>query len=394
MSRRVGAEPGLAAPAGAMRECIVITRFSRDQPGFLDFSYRIAALARHYRVTVVSDFPLSQTELIRPGIDCMVLPGGESRSGWLRYLWECGRLLRSRQPHCAVLLHSAVAPVALLAGDVGTAVYWNEHPTHFAAAPQRLAPFRWLLRFGVRWLAFQGARRASVVMPIGEAHNDDLLQHGCTPQRVRLVHMGVDAAFDAAAVAVSGAGRDTPLSLIYAGTVSKARGCDLMLEALAIANRHGCVAKLTLVGAGEESMRHCRQRAQALGLADEVEVVGRVPGSEIPGWLARADAGLCLWEDRPWWRFNPPTKLFEYLVAGLPVLASDIRTHTAYITDGHNGFVFRYDSNSLAAAILRLWHRRADLPGLKRQARASGEPYMWPRIEPVFLQTVAEISRP
>ncbi|RJG01079.1 glycosyltransferase family 4 protein [Noviherbaspirillum sedimenti] len=382
------------ASHAATRECIVITRFAREQPGFLDFSYRIKALARHYRVTLVSDFPLEQAELAIPNLQYIILAGGEGRAGWLRYIWECGKLLRARRPHCAVLLHSLVAPVALLAHGVATALYWNEHPSHFAAAPDAAAPVKRGLRFLARWLIFQGARKASVVMPIGEAHRDDLLVHGCAPQRVRLIYMGVDAAFDSAALHSVAAASGTPLELVYVGSVCKARGRDIMLEAIAIANRDGCIARLTLVGANDTEQAHCREYARRIGIAEAVRVRGRISGTEIPACLQQADVGLCLWEDQPWWRFNPPTKLFEYLVAGLPVLASDIRTHTDYVANGRNGFIFRYDSKSLATVIGMMWQRRGELPQLKRQARASGERYIWQRIEPVFLQAIEEIARP
>jgi len=378
----------------ALRDCIVITRFAREQPGFLDFSYRIKALAGQYRVTVVSDFALSHAELAIPGVQYTVLPGGEGRAGWLRYLWECGKLLRAGRPHCAVLLHSSVAPVALLAGGVATALYWNEHPTHFTAGPDGAAPIKRALRFLARWLVFQGARKASIVMPIGEAHSEDLVRHGCAPQRVRLIYMGVDAAFDSAALKRVAAEDDAPLELVYIGSISKARGRDIMLEAIAIANQGGCIARLTLVGANDAELAYCLEYTRRIGIDDAVLVRGRIPGAEIPACLQHADAGLCLWEDQPWWRFNPPTKLFEYLVAGLPVLASDIRTHTAYVADGRNGFIFRYDSKSLARAIGLMWQRRSELHQLKRQARASGEPYIWQRIEPVFMQAIAEIARP
>ncbi|QAU34443.1 glycosyltransferase family 4 protein [Janthinobacterium sp. 17J80-10] len=380
----------------AARSCIVVTRFAREQPGFLDFSYRIRALAKIFQLTVVSDFPLNHAELVVEGVEYLVLPGGDGRAGWLRYIWACGKLLRARQPQCAVLLHSAVAPVALLAPGIATALYWNEHPTHFAAAPDEIAPLRRLSRFLARWLLFQGARKATIVMPIGEAHRDDLLAQGCVPQRVRLFYMGVDAAFDSASLRGLGRTPDdglTPLELVYVGSISKERGRDIMLEALALANRDSCIARLTLVGASDDELAYCREYARQIGIDDALNVRGRIPGAEIPGCLQQADAGLCLWEDRPWWRFNPPTKLFEYLVAGLPVLASDIRTHTAYVADGSNGFIFRYDSISLAKAIAQMWHRRGDLHQLKRQARDSGEPYIWQRIEPAFLQTMEEIAK-
>lgn len=385
------------SPHPGARTCIVVTRFAREQPGFLDFSYRIRALAKVFQVTVVSDFHLHQAELTVDGVEYLVLPGGEGRTGWLRYMWECGKLLRSRRPQCAVLLHSSVAPIALLAPGIATAVYWNEHPTHFAAVPEQIAPLRRVARFLARWLVFQGARKATIVMPIGEAHRDDLLAQGCVPQRVRLIYMGVDAAFDSAALRTLGSGANVasaPLELVYVGSISKDRGRDIMLEAIALANRESCIARLTLVGASDDELAYCREYARKIGIADALNVRGRIPGSEIPACLQQADAGLCLWEDRPWWRFNPPTKLFEYLVAGLPVLASDIRTHTAYVADGRNGFIFHYDSNSLAKAIAQMWQRRGELHQLKRQARVSGEPYIWQRIEPAFLQTIEEIAQP
>jgi glycosyltransferase involved in cell wall biosynthesis len=385
--------PSPARGRGESAQCVVVTRFAPDQPGFLDFSYRMKALAKHYRLVVVSDFPLTQPELQIPGAEYVILPGGEGRKGWLRYLWHCGRFIRARKPKCAVLLHSSVAPVSLLCGRVSTALYWNEHPTHFAEAPKSGSPIKSAIRFVTRWLAFQGARRATVVMPIGEAHSEDLLEHGCPPQRVRLIYMGVDPSFDSAALQSESSRSDAPLELIYVGTVSKARGRDVMLEALAVANRDRMIARLTLIGANDAEIAYCTDYAARLGIQDALTVRGRIPGSAIPAHLRCADVGLCLWEDQPWWRFNPPTKLFEYLVAGLPVLASDIRTHTRYVRPGDNGLIFSYDSRSLASAIETLWQQRSELHRMKRQARASGEPYIWDRLEPVFLQTIGEVAR-
>ncbi|WP_199688080.1 glycosyltransferase [Noviherbaspirillum sedimenti] len=372
-------------------DCIVLTRFARDQPGFLDFSYRIKALAKAYRVTVVSSEPLTEPELLADGVEYLVLPHDSGRKGWFKYMLACARLVRMRRPACVVLLHSLLAPVVWLTGRIPTALYWNEHPSRFTAAPPSHPLFKRMARkLALRWLFFEAARRASLVMPIGEAHQQDLLAKGCDPQRVKLIYMGVDKTFMKSGPHQS-AQPQLPLRLIYVGTVSKARGRDLMLEAIKLANREQPIAHLTLVGADEEEIGHCRRYAGRLGISNAVEVCGRVAGAEIPVILKGADAGLCLWEDQPWWRFNPPTKLFEYLVAGLPVLASDIRTHTQYVSHGNNGLIFKYDSFSLGKAIHQLAKRRHELPGLKSRARESGRQYLWDRIEPVFLQAIKSL---
>ncbi|QAU34544.1 glycosyltransferase family 4 protein [Janthinobacterium sp. 17J80-10] len=372
-----------------MREhCIIVTRFSHDQPGFLDFSYRIRALAKQYQVSVISHAPLIDPALLMDGIEYIVLPHGEGRKGWCQYILACARLLRARQPACVVLLHSLLAPMVWLLGRIPTALYWNEHPSRFTASPPSHPMLKRMARkLALRWLFFEPARRATLVMPIGEAHRDDLLEQGCAPHRVKLIYMGVDKAF-AERLPEQPVAADSPLRLVYVGTVSKPRGRDLMLEAIRLANREGAVAHLTLIGASDEEVAYCRRYAIRLGIASAVTVCGRVSGTEIPAIMKAADAGLCLWEDQPWWRFNPPTKLFEYLVSGLPVLASDIRTHTQYVSHGRNGLIFKYDSFSLGKAIRHLARRRRELHEMKTRARMSGNQYLWERIEPTFLQAI------
>ncbi len=379
-------------------DCIVVTRFAPDQPGFLDFSYRIKALAKTYRVTVFSAQRLTQAELLFDEVDYLVIPQPEGRLGWLLYMIACARLIRARRPSCVVLLHSLLAPMAWLTGRIPTALYWNEHPSRFTASPSTHPYVKRLARkLALKWLFFEAARRTTLVMPIGEAHQADLLENGCDPDRVRLIYMGVDAAFTLAKPPASPVGSDSPpdpespLRLIYVGTVNQARGRDLMLEAMMLANREKTIAHLRIVGADPEQLAYCIDLAQRLGIADAVEICGRIEGSAIPSLLQTADAGLCLWEDRPWWRFNPPTKLFEYLAAGLPVLASDIRTHTQYIAHNYNGMIFNYDSHSLAQVIRDLSQRRSLLHDMKDRARERGRQYLWDKLEPGFLQALRSL---
>lgn len=375
------------------KTCVVVTTFTEGQPGFLDFSYRIRTLAANYQITLVSNFKLTQAELQLPNVNYVVIDGGHGWFGWIRYLWRCMRLIRQQRPNLAVLLHSMVSPIAILTGSIPTITYWNEHPTHVAPAPDRFAPLVAGVRAAIRWLMFQGARLSSLVMPIGEAHRDDLLTHGCTIDKTRLIYMGVEESFVGVADSAGSSDPAAPIRLVYVGSVQKDRGRDVMLEAMALANRDGRIAHLTIVGANAEQLQYCQQAAQTLGIVDAVTLHGRVSGDRIPGFLSEADAGLCLWEDLPWYRFNPPTKLFEYLVAGLPVLASDIRTHTQYIREGENGLIFEYGCEGLAAAIRRLWAMREDLPQMKMRAGEASSPYRWSNIEPVFLKAASETAK-
>lgn len=375
------------------RHCIVFTRFARSQPGYLDFAYRVKALAKHYRVTLISDHPLTVPEMRIDGVEHVVLPGGESSLAWLRYLWRAGRYIREARPHCVILLHTMAAPLVYLIQGIPHALYWNEHATRVLGYDKTCLLKAKYRRWKYRYLFIEPTNNADLVMPIGEAHRDDLLAQGCKPEKLKMIYMGVDEDFSGAALQQQRTDIDAPLELIYTGSVQKERGRDVMLEAVAKSVASGVPLRLTLVGAQADEQTYCQAYAKQLGIEHNVAIHARVPGSEIPRFIAQADAGICIWEDRPWWRFNPPTKLFEYLVAGLPVLASNIRTHTEYIRHGENGLIFEYDSDSLAEAIGDLWRQRAELDSMKRRAFESGRPYLWNNIEPVFLEAVAALMR-
>ncbi|OQW69304.1 MAG: group 1 glycosyl transferase [Methylotenera sp.] len=393
--------------------CIVVTCFSENQPGFLDFSYRLQALAKHYQLTILSQDMLSQTELMIEGANYIALGRKSGKLGWLSYLYKCANTIRKQQPSLAVLLHSSASPISLMVGKIPTCLYWNEHPTNLMHVVKAFSPVRNTLAKMAHWLVFYGAKRADLIMPIGEDHQEDLIHHGVKAEKIKMIYMGVADSFVPQHVnkevpqhdntqvqqhTQTEAPQNKPIHLIYIGTVSQARGRDVMLDAMAVLaketallKRNGAI-KLTIVGATESELTFCQQRVKALKIEQFVQIVGRVSGHEIPAYLAQADVGICLWEQNQWNEFNPPTKLFEYLVAGIPVLASNIRTHTRYINDWQNGLIFDYDAQSLAHTIFQLHTNKHELLKFKHHAVMSGRQHVWSKIEPVFLDAIQKLS--
>ena len=62
------------------------------------------------------------------------------------------------------------------------------------------------------------------------------------------------------------------------------------------------------------------------GVADRVKIIPAVPYEELLNWTASADIGLCILpvDYTPHLKVCLPNKLFEYLMVGLPVLASPL----------------------------------------------------------------------
>jgi glycosyltransferase involved in cell wall biosynthesis len=378
--------------------CVVVTWFLPGQIGFLDFARRIRALAARCDTTIIARAPLDAGEFDLHNAQVCVIPASVRNSaGWAVYLWKSAVLIDRINPDTVVILHSAIAALRHLIGRRRTALYWNEHPLHcFNTLQSKLSLRAWWKAYQ-RHLAYTAARTAHIVMPIGEAHRADLLAHGCSPERIRLIYMGVDTEFIKSAPARSraveqplgvGAPPRRPLRLIYAGSITRERGLQVMIEGIALANRHGRKAHLTIVGASPQGLAEAERLIHEHDVSDVVRVMSRVSGTAIPALLWDSDLGICIWAKRLYWEYNPPTKLFEYLVAGLPVLASNIRTHTLYLEPWKTGVIFEYAGCSLAEAIEAVWERQGELEPMKRSAAEAGQRFLWPALEREFLHAV------
>lgn len=371
--------------------CVVVTCFDEHQPGFLDFSYRMSALAGEYQLSVISKKALNQPELMLSDASYYVINTGDGKLGWVRYLMKSVAMINKLNPAIVVLLHSALSPISVFVRNIPTCLYWNEHPTNLMHIPAHGYLKQWVTRL-LHKLLFLGAKKARLVMPIGEDHQQDLMAQGVLAEKIRMIYMGVSDAFISSAPITTE--HETRLRFIYVGTISEARGRDVMLTAMRLVADQHLDVTLTMLGADDVQLEYCEQRIKSLGLEQYIQVHGRVTGEKIPAYLRNADAAICVWQPSPWNQFNPPTKLFEYLVAGLPVLANNIPTHTRYVSDAENGFVYDYDANALANAIARLYQQRERLPILKQAAAISGQVHVWSRVEPIFMREINRVLNP
>lgn len=112
--------------------------------------------------------------------------------------------------------------------------------------------------------------------------------------------------------------RDRPMEFVYVGYITEVRNLYSMMEA--VARLPYPDARLRLVGTGvEETLR----RARAMPEWASVRFDGWASRSQVASALADARAGLVLLRPVPHEMLTLPIKLFEYMAAGLPVIASD-----------------------------------------------------------------------
>lgn len=136
----------------------------------------------------------------------------------------------------------------------------------------------------------------------------------------------------------------------YVGAVTEARGAAEMVRAAALLPDG---ARVTLAGPLFPS--GLGERLEALPGADRTDRPGRLGRPAVSDLLARARVGLVVLHPTPQYVDAYPTKLFEYMAAGLPVVASDVPLWRRVIEDAGCGLlVDPLDPAAIAQACARL----------------------------------------
>jgi glycosyltransferase involved in cell wall biosynthesis len=111
-------------------------------------------------------------------------------------------------------------------------------------------------------------------------------------------------------------------------------------------------AKMLLVGAvSPQDLARAKQRPGW----QHVEFVGQQPSSELPRLLSTARVGLVVLQPLPNYVESYPTKMFEYMAAGLPTIASDFPLWRRIVADNGCGLLVNpLNTVQIATALERI----------------------------------------
>ncbi|MBN1549969.1 glycosyltransferase [bacterium] len=100
----------------------------------------------------------------------------------------------------------------------------------------------------------------------------------------------------------------------------------MLLNSFKTVAEKGLDVRLKLVGGGQYMSNVVEHINNEFGdLASQIDLDGWVSPEKMPSVLAESDVGLLpLAGDSLWLKSKSPTKLFEYMATGLPVVASDV----------------------------------------------------------------------
>jgi len=106
--------------------------------------------------------------------------------------------------------------------------------------------------------------------------------------------------------------------ILYQGALNVGRGLEWALNAMPLIDN----AMLVIIGNGD-IRKQLVELTASLGIQDKVQFTGTISGELLQEYTASADIGLCLLEEMGLnYYYALPNRIFDYILAGVPVLAT------------------------------------------------------------------------
>jgi glycosyltransferase involved in cell wall biosynthesis len=184
-------------------------------------------------------------------------------------------------------------------------------------------------------------------------------------------------------------GGEDPI-VLYQGMLQPERGLDELVDAAGRLERGAVV----IMGKGVWSSR-LQEEIESRGLGGRARLTGAVPADELPAYTAGAAVGVAPFDGKSLnSRWVAPNKLFEYMAAGVPVVASRLPVMEKVVDESGAGLLFEPgDSAGLADALNRLLSDEDLYRRLQANAVEASKAYNWENESRKLIGLYEELAR-
>jgi glycosyltransferase involved in cell wall biosynthesis len=320
---------------------------------------------------------------------------------WLAWIFRAARRFRA---DCLIVRDLPLAPAALAVGraltipvhyemadvyPVAMRANRSDHPglvsrlTRHPGAAERLDAF--VVRHAASvFVVSEESRQRCIALGAAE---DAAVVVGNTPASL----LPLDKKCPAPADLADWAGR--PM-VLFVGNLLSDRGLAVAIDAIALAQRDVPDAALVIVGDGRE-LEPLRAYIQAQNLQDAVRLLGWKAPADHAAYYAHAAIGILPFLSTEHINITLANKLFDYMGAALPIVATDVKPMRRVIAETQAGLLVPPgDARALAEAIVWLLRDPARRRALGANGRAAvSGPYAWARDRERLLHVVERRGR-
>jgi glycosyltransferase involved in cell wall biosynthesis len=165
----------------------------------------------------------------------------------------------------------------------------------------------------------------------------------------------------------------------YIGVLKARHGLTTLIETFAMVAEQSPAAQLLIVGDGPER-EYLDREIGARELSDRVRFTGAIAPELVPGYLASMDVALAPYPALAQF-CSSPLKLYEYMAAGLPIVATRIGQIEEVIQHGETGILVRPgDAAGMAEAVIALEASPEMRTQLGQAARQTVRNHTWDNV--------------
>ena len=262
-------------------------------------------------------------------------------------------------------------PNFLVSGIKGIPLVYDSHE-YFTGVPEiQKKYFVKLVWTSIEKMIFPRLKNVMTVCDsIAEKYDEE---YGIRPLTVRNISRSAEN-ISGYSLEEIGINKDNLLLILQGGGINTDRGGEELIEAV---NRTDDVS-LLIVGSGDV-LETLKKRTEELNLSGRVRFIPKVPWHEMLKYTKAADAGVSLDKDtNPNYKFSLPNKLFDYISAGIPVIASDLIEIKRILVENNCGIIIpSVTIDEISIAIKKLRDDRELLNKLKVNAINASKYLNW-----------------
>jgi len=170
--------------------------------------------------------------------------------------------------------------------------------------------------------------------------------------------------------------------VVYAGSLEKERGVELIVEAMPEILRFVPKARLIIIGRGSLETE-LKNKVRKLGLEGHVRFMGYLEDhSEVEGVISKCALGLAPYPPDPsshvW--YADPMKPKQYMCCGLPVVMTRVPRVAYEIERREAGVIINYDKTKLVVATIKLLKDDELYERLRKNAVEFASEFEWSRV--------------
>ncbi|HTO02745.1 MAG TPA: glycosyltransferase family 4 protein, partial [Opitutus sp.] len=212
-----------------------------------------------------------------------------------------------------------------------------------------------LLRTFERW----STRFADEVITVNEACRELFGSRSCPAQKIHVVMNSPDPAIfrfrQAESTAGSITGRTDRFVILYHGALVERNGLDLAIAALVAIKPHIPAAELRIIGRRTRFLTQMLDSPEARSCSTALQYLGEKTLEQVVEEIGRCCVGIIPNRRSPFTDINTPTRIFEFLSQGKPVIAPRTRGILDYF--GPDELIFFEVGNveDLSRQIVMVW---------------------------------------